>query len=313
MALGIRRSTGLMVIALLTVLLPGQPGLGKERSESKAPLVAEIAFQYAATDRSPATVKVLDQALSLIETMQSDCYKATPLMRVANGYTLVGQASKGQQLLTKAFQIGRAQTLANCTLSATSPEESLLNRAGEYAKAGYYSFALAIIRGVDNWFRPIAMIRVVDSYQKDQKPEQARQILDEAIALAQRNPDLRSRRQTLLGIAFELKRTGQSEFLPVVLQQALEMIRTRPQSQSEEDISWDITQKLQVSELLIRSGQKPQAIALLKQVLPEVQALRATQFPSTPVNLLSEAATQYAAVGESSQAKAILATAQSKA
>ncbi len=313
MALGIRRSTGLMVIALLTVLLPSQPGFGKERSESKAPLVAEIAFQYAAIDRSPAAVRVLDQALSLAETLQSECYKATPLMRVANGYTLVGQASKGQQLLTKAFRIGRTQTIANCTLSATSPEESLLNRAGEYAKAGYYDFALAIIRGVDNWFRPIAMIRVVESYQKDQKPEQARQILDEAIAFTQRNPNLRMRRQTLLGIAFELKRTGQTEFLPVVLQQALESIRARPQSPSQADISWDITQKLQVSDLMIESGQKLQAIALLNQVLPEIQALRSTQFPSEPVHLLSKAATQYAAVGELSQAKAILATAQSKA
>jgi hypothetical protein len=72
-----------MVLALLTVLWPTQPGWGKEGSQFKAPLVAEIAFQYAATDPSPAAVKVLDQALALIATMPSACYQATPLMRVA--------------------------------------------------------------------------------------------------------------------------------------------------------------------------------------------------------------------------------------
>ena len=274
--------------------------------------MAEIAFQYAATEPQ-AAVKVLDQALSITETMQSDCHKAVPLMRVANGYTLVGQTSKGQQLLTKAFQVGHAQTIANCTLSATSPEESLLNRAGEYAKAGYYDFALAIIRGVDNWFRPIAMVRIAAAYQEDQKPDQARQILDEAIAIAQRNPDRQTGRQILLGMVFELKRIGQSKFLLPTLQQALESIRAHPLSQSEEDISWNITQKLQVSEMLIVSGQKPQAIALLNQVLPEIQALRATRFPLDKVYSLSQAATQYAAVGQPDQARAILAIAQSTA
>ncbi len=309
---GIRRSTMLTTIALLIVLLPTQPGFGKKKSGLNAPLVAEIAFQYAALERSQAAVKVLDQALSITETMPSDCYKATPLMRVANGYTLVGQTSRGQQLLTKAFQIAHAQTIANCTLSATSPEESLLNRAGEYAELGYYDFALRIIRGVDNWFRPIAMVRIAAAYQKDQKPEQAKKILDEAIAIAQRNPDLQTRRQLLLGIIFELKRTGQSELLLPTLQQALEIIRAYPQSQSEKDISWDITQKLQVSEMLIASGQKLQALALLNQVLPKIKALRSTQFPLDKIRFLRQVATQYATVGQSSQAKAVLVIAQSR-
>ena len=313
MTRAMRRRTGLMVLALLTVLWPTQPGWGKENSESKAPLVAEIAFQYAATDPSPAAVKVLDQALALIATMPSACYQATPLLRVANGYTLVGQASKGQQLLAEAFQVARTQTLANCTLSATSPEESLLNRAVEYAKAGYDAFALAIMRGVDNWFRPIAMIQMVDAYQQAQKPEQARQIFDEALVLAQREPDLRRRRQTLLGMAFKLKDTGQTAFLPVVLQSVLESSRAS-QSQTEVDFLYsDIAHKFAVADLLFESGQQASALALLQQVLPEIQALRVTQFPDTPVQLLSQAATVYADFGEARQAKALLVTAQAQA
>jgi tetratricopeptide (TPR) repeat protein len=215
-------------------------------------------------------------------------------------------------LLTEAFQVARAQTLANCTLSATSPEEALLNRAGEDAKAGYDDFALAIVRGVDHWFRPIAMLRVVGAYQQAQKPEQAKQLLDEALVLAQRDPDRRRQRQTLLGMAFELKRSGQTAFLPVVLQSALASIRAS-QSQTAADRSWDLTQTLQIAGLLLGSGQQAPVLALLQQVLPEIQALRVTQFPAAPVQLLSQAATLYANLGEVSQATALLATAQAQA
>ncbi len=141
MALGIRRGT-LSAIVMLTILGLSKPGSSRDKTDAQAPFVAEIAFQYAAVDRAERAIKVLEQALSLTEGMQNDCYKATPLVRVANGYTLAGQSEKGQQLLTRAFQISHAQTIANCALSATSPEESLLNRAVDYAEAGYYYCAL---------------------------------------------------------------------------------------------------------------------------------------------------------------------------
>ncbi len=157
------------------------------------------------------------------------------------------------------------------------------------------------------------MVRIAKSYKDDQKPDQAKQIIDDALTVAQRNPDLRGRRQVLMGITFTLQSTGQSEFLPPTLNQALESIRAHLKSQSEEEISWTITQALQVTDLLIANGQKPHATALLNQVLPEIRSLRSTQFLAEKVYLLSQAATQYAAVGQASQAKAILATAQSTA
>ena len=310
MALGIRRGT-LLAIVMLAISGSSKPGFSQEKTDAQAPFVAEIAFQYAAVNRSGAA-KVLDQALSLTEGMQNDCYKAAPLMRVANGYILAGQSEKGQQLLTRAFQIAHAQTIANCALSATSPEESLLNRAVDYAEAGYYDFALQITQRGDNWFTPIAMVRIAKSYKNDQKPDRAKQIIDKALTVAQRNPDLRSRRQTLMAIAFALQSTGQSEFLSSATKQVLDSIRTNPKTQSE-DTAWNVTQTLQITDLLIVNGQKPQAIALLNQVLPEIRALRSTQFPAEKVYLLSQAAIQYAAVGQASQAKAILATAQSTA
>lgn len=65
--------------------------------------------------------------------------------------------------------------------------------------------------------------------------------------------------------------------------------------------------------MLIESGQKPQALKLLNQVLPEIEALRSTRFPSEKIHFLSQVATQYAGIGQSSQAKAVLAIAQSRA
>ncbi len=308
---GPNRGKALAFFALLTVLLRGQPGFAKERSTTRAPLVAEIAFQYAALDRAPSAVNLLNRALSITETDQSDCYKSDPLVRIANGYTLAGQTSKGQQLLARAFQIAREQTLANCRLSATSPEESLLNRAIDYAEAGQTDFALEIIRAVDNWYRPIAMVRIAEAYRKDQKLDQSKQLLNEAITIAQRDPNLRNRRQVLISIAAELTRTGQLELLLSLLQQTLDTIRTAPQS--EDTSEWNLTQTLQITHILSESGQKSKAIAVLNQVVPEIRAFRPREFPSEKVNLLSQAAVQYAAVGDSEQAKAILAIAESTA
>jgi tetratricopeptide (TPR) repeat protein len=307
--MSLKRGGLLALFALLPVLLLGKSGFAQERSTSRAPLVAEIAFQYAALDRTSAA-EVLDKALSIIEVDQSDCYKSAPLIRVANGYALIGQSSKAKQLQARAFQIARAQTIANCRLSATSPEESLLNRAVEYAEAGQYNFALDIIRGVENPFRSLSMVRIAESYKKDQKPDQARQILTEAIAVAQRNPDLASRSQLLMGVAFELKRTEQSELLPVLLEQILTTIRSTPKPQSEDKIGLNLNQTIQVAELFTATGQKQRAIAILNQVLPEIQAFRPRQFPAERVNLFSRLAVQYAAAGQASQAKAILVSAR---
>ncbi len=60
----------LLAIVMLAISSSSKPGLSKEKTDSQAPFVAEVAFQYAA-NRSGAA-KVLDQALSLTEGMQND-------------------------------------------------------------------------------------------------------------------------------------------------------------------------------------------------------------------------------------------------
>lgn len=304
----------LALFVLLPVLLSAKSGFaqgkGSEKSTSRAPLVAEIAFQYAALDRNASAAGILNKALSIVEVDQSDCYKSAPLIRIANGYALIGKSSQAKQLRARALKIARTQTIANCRLSATSPEESLLNRAVEYAEAGQYDFALDIIRGVDNLARPLSMVRIANAYKKDQKPDQAQKLIGEAIAFAQRNPDVRFRLQILMGIAFELKRTEQLKPLPALLEQILTAIRPTSKPQSEDITSSNLSNTIHVAELLSATGKKERSIEILNQVLPRIQAFRSRQFPAEHVNLLSHAAVQYAAAGQMNQAKSVLASAQ---
>ena len=333
---GLVITTVFIVLAPLIVLNSAKLGIGQEQqsqasavkkqpenrstagnkqklSNRQAPLVAEIAYQYAAAQRSPSAQKVLDQALALTETMEGDCYKSTPLMRVANGYILAGDSAKGQKLLTRAFQIAREQTIANCRLSATSPEESLLNRAAEYAEAGNYNFALSIIDGVDSWARPMAMARIAGSYLQDKQPEQARQLINRAMDISLRFPDPLMRRQMLMSIAFELRRQENLELLPPVIKQIQATLNSQDKPKSRDHTSLKFSQTLNLAGMLVATGEKAQAIALLNQLLPDIQAMQLPSNPTEQIQHLTQAAIQYAAAGQPEQAKTLLIKARTAA
>lgn len=338
---GIVLTTLFTVVTPLLVLNSAKLGIAQEQPQSQqnnivvvsnqqlkvisqANLITEIAFQYAAAQRSSPALKVLDQALALTETIEVDCYKATPLMRVANGYILAGEAAKGQKLLTRAFQIAREQTLAYCT-SGTTPQESLLKRAAEYAEAGDYNFALSIIDGVDNWGRPMAMALIAGSYWNDQKPEQARQLIKRAIDISQRTPDPLMRRQMLRSIGFPLSEQKHSELLPPVIKQIQATFNSQDKAPLENDSSMKVLETLSLAKMLVASGEKAQAIALLNQVLPEIQAIQLQAVPTSPAARrltpsptakildLTQFATQYAAAGQPEQAKTLLLNARTAA
>jgi hypothetical protein len=128
----------LAVTALIATFFPGGQVLAVETYSEKHGILADIAFQYAAVGKSEQAVKILNQVLPLAEANPNECFKANPLVKVALGYIQAGQEAKGKQLLKEAIQIARTQTATGCSRSATSPDESLLNRAKEYAEAGYY-------------------------------------------------------------------------------------------------------------------------------------------------------------------------------
>ncbi|MCY7278736.1 MAG: hypothetical protein LH702_34630 [Phormidesmis sp. CAN_BIN44] len=60
----------LLAIVMLAISGSSKPGLSRDKTDAQALFITEVAFQYAAVNRSGA-VKVLDQALSRTEGMQS--------------------------------------------------------------------------------------------------------------------------------------------------------------------------------------------------------------------------------------------------
>ncbi|MEO8893703.1 MAG: hypothetical protein ABI417_19625, partial [Coleofasciculaceae cyanobacterium] len=215
-------------------------------------------------------------------------------------------------------QIAREQTLAGCT-SGTTPQESLLKRAKEYAEAGYDNFVLSIIDGVDNFTRPMQMAEIASIYWQQKKPEQARQIIGRAIEIAQsqRFPEFITRRQILMSIGFPLSEGGYPELLPPVIKQIQATPNSQDKASLDNDLSIRVSQTWSLSKMLIATGEKGQAIALLNQILPEIQAIQLQSVPTArglspspnPTSKILDLtlfATQYAAAGQPEQAKTLL-------
>jgi len=304
----------LAVTALIATFFPGGQVLAVETYFEKHGILADIAFQYAAVGKSEQAVKILNQVLPLAEANPNECFKANPLVKVALGYIQAGQEAKGKQLLKEAIQIARTQTATGCSRSATSPDESLLNRAKEYAEAGYYGFAIEIITGMDNpVFTPITMAEVAGHYAKAGEDEQATTVLKQALAIAQRNDHALYRTMTLIVIAEHLSQAGQKKQVPQLLEHALKSASAIDEAQSGENASMKISQMLRIVKQFAFIGQERRAIELLDQSLPKIRTLADKRFPLDKISQLIETAAQYAALEQKNKALSTLAEAQKAA
>jgi len=304
----------LAVTALIATFFPGGQVFAVETYFEKHGILADIAFQYAAVGKSEQAVKILNQVLPLAEANPNECFKANPLVKVALGYIQAGQEAKGKQLLKQAIQIARTQTATGCSRSATSPDESLLNRAKEYAEAGYYGFAIEIITGMDNpVFTPITMAEVAGHYAKAGEDEQATTVLKQALAIAQRNDHALYRTMTLIVIAEHLSQAGQKKQVPQLLEHALKSASAIDEAQSGENASMKISQMLRIVKQFAFIGQERRAIELLDQSLPKIRTLADKRFPLDKISQLIETAAQYAALEQKNKALSTLAEAQKAA
>lgn len=305
----------LAITALIATFFPKGQVLAVESYSEKASLLADIAVQYTALRQSEQAVKVLDQALSLAQASTNECFKGTPLVKVAGGYILAGQEAKGKPLLEQAIKIARTQTATGCHLSATSPEESLLNRAKEYAEAGYYDLAVEIMTKVNNpVMTPIAMAEVAEYYAKAGLDEQAAKVLNQALEIAQRIDDAQYRTLTLRGIASLLIQAGQTEQVPRVLEGALESTSAINEAQSRDDAAaMKLSGMLSIASQLAEVGQQHRAKEILDQSLPKIRTLASKLFPLEKTLNLVMAAVQYAALEQNNLAVETLAEARSSA
>ncbi|NEU73815.1 hypothetical protein PI95_014905 [Hassallia byssoidea VB512170] len=304
----------ILLTALIATFFPGGQVLAVETYSEKDRILADIAFQYAAVGKSEQAVKILNQVLPLAEANPNECFKANPLVKVAGGYILAGQETKGKQLLKEAIQIAHTQTATGCSGSATSPDESLLNRAKKYAEAGYYSFGIEIITKVNNPVStPTTLAELAGHYAKAGEPEQATKVLNQAIAIAQSNPNTLYKTMTLIVIAEHLSQGGQKEQVPKVLERALESAYAIDEAKSRENTAMKVNQMLRIAKQFAEVGQERRAIEILDQALPKIRTFADKRFPIEKPSQLVETAVQYAALKQKNKAVETLAEARTAA
>ncbi|MBE9136742.1 hypothetical protein IQ254_05915 [Nodosilinea sp. LEGE 07088] len=294
-----------VVFVLTAALYSGGEATAAETQDTQARLLADIAFQYADLETSQRSLSILDQAQRSVEGMTNRCFQANPLVKVAGGYRLVGQDDKGDQLLAEAVQTAQAQEATGCSSSATSPTESLANRAREYAEGGHLDLAVDLGRGLQD---PMLLAGLAGYLFERGQPRRARQLQEQALALAQTIDEPFYKNQTLTVMAHQLRLAGHTEQALQVLEASLESNSLLSGERSSEGASLQISAALYTAQELVALQAEQQALDLLDQVVPEIAGLESS-FPADQFVYWAEAAALYGDLGRQSEADAILATA----
>ncbi|MBE9113720.1 hypothetical protein IQ273_30565 [Nodosilinea sp. LEGE 07298] len=294
-----------VVFGLTAVIYSGGEAVAAQNQDMQARLLADIAFQYADLEQSQRSLDVLDQAQRSVAEMTDICFQANPLTKVAGGYRLVGQNEQGKTLLAKAIQTAQTQEATGCSGSATSPTESLVNRAHEYAEDGHLELAIELSQGLKE---PMLMAELAGDLFEAGQPRRARNLLNQAIDLAKGIEDSFYATQMLTVMANRLRLAGHSDQAQRVLEQALESSSTFDLAQSEDAASSQLNAILSISRELVAAQAQPQALELLAQIRPQIETL-ASPFPADRFVYWVDAALQYADLGQQPEAEAILATA----
>ncbi|WP_035985195.1 hypothetical protein [Leptolyngbya sp. KIOST-1] len=295
----------LAAIALGAIVISPAQAQTIETADVRATLLADIAFEYAALNHTQRWNTVANQALESTQAMVFQCFQANPLAKVAGSYLLIGQERQGQTLLAEAIATAQRQADTGCSSSATSPTESLLNRAREYAEAGHLDLALELGRSLGD---PIALADLAGHLAGAGRGRRAAELLDQAIAQAQTIPvaDTDYRSLTLVAIAERLRGAGHSHLARQVLDAALESTNTL--GASEGSASMQILARLRMARELAAIDAGTEAIAVLDQTLPQIEALPAQPYALDPTIYAIDAALLWAELGQRPQAEAILAT-----
>jgi tetratricopeptide (TPR) repeat protein len=276
--------------------------IASETQDLQARLLADIGFQYAEIGQEQEAIEVLEQALRATNAMTDRCFQANPLAKVAGGYLLIGQERSGKQLLQTALQTAEAQAATGCSGSATSPTESLLNRAKEYAAAGHFDLAIALSSGLGD---PLTLAEIAGQLSAAGQPRRAAQLVNQAIDLAQDIDDDYYRTTSLIDMAQQLRLAGQTDQVSLVLEQALESVAAFS-TPTTEAAALRGTATLRIAQEWAAIDDEQQAIATLDRVLPQIQALSLQPLPLDKITQLVDAAAQYAALGQEQTAVAIL-------
>jgi tetratricopeptide (TPR) repeat protein len=299
--------TQLAAIVLVAVFGSTGMAIASESQDTKARFLTDIAFQYAELGKSDSAIEVLEQALPSTRAVSSQCYQANPLAKIAGSYLLLGQDAVAKPLLAEAVQTAKAQDATGCSSSATSPTESLSNRAREYAEAGHLDLAIELSSKLGD---PITMAEIAGHLEAAGQPERASKILDQAIVLAQGiTAPQYSSTQILIVMAERLRVAERPALVPLILERALESIPLEASPQSPTELQ--VSSMLQIAESFAGIQSNSQALAVLDRVMPKIQALSTPSFEK--IDYQVRAALQYEELGQKSQPTAILAEALANA
>jgi tetratricopeptide (TPR) repeat protein len=297
-------------MTLMVVFSSTSGAMATQATDIKAGLLAEIAYQYAQIKETERASKVLVKALESIAAMSNQCFKANPLARVAGSYFLIGEKEKSKQLFASAIQTAQTQTETGCSRSATSPVESLLNRAKEYAAAGHVDWALQISSG--RMGEPLTLNEIAAQLFIAGHSQQATQILNQSVELVQRIDNPYYRTQFFINMSERLGQVEARQEVILLLEQALESNTAIGSNQGENGIIQS-QQMLRIAKQFALINEKRRALKILEQALPQIRRLTSQQFALGKIIQLIDVALEYAVLEQKNQAVAILAQARTAA
>lgn len=303
----------LATLPALGMLTPKQ-AIALPTPDVQARLLSDIAFQYAKLGDSQQAVAISEQALEAIEAMEP-CFKANSLAKVAGSYWLSGQEAEGKRRVTEAIETARAQGATGCSSSATSPTESLMNRAMELSDEGQFELAIALASGMGdpNALSEIAidLLDVGQSRRADELLKEAiaqTQTIKEALAQAQKIDDAYYQTQMLNVIGAKLVLAGHTEPAKAVLEQAA-LSAAALDTDDPEKASLQGLSLLRTAQQFVELGANDQTLTILDQTLPEIRNRPSSPFPVDNVIQLVDAALLYQGIGLNDKAMATLAEA----
>ncbi|MBD1875012.1 hypothetical protein H6F75_16110 [Nodosilinea sp. FACHB-131] len=293
----------LAALPALGMLTPKQ-AIALPAPDLQARLLSDIAFQYAKLGDSQQAVAISEQALEATAETEP-CFKANTLARVAGSYWLIGQEAEGQRRVTEAIETAEAQAATGCSSSGTSPTESLMYRAREFADEGQFELAIALGSGMGD---PLALSEIAADLLDVGQSQRADELLKEAIAQTQKIDDAYYQTQTLSNMSMNLALAGHPEPAKALLEQAILSAATIDTKTLERD-SLQGSAFLWTAQQFVELGANDRAIALLDQTVPKIRNRSTEPFPLDKVTQFVKAALLYQQLGLNDKAVAILAEA----
>ncbi|MGD1942177.1 MAG: hypothetical protein ACFB0G_12770, partial [Leptolyngbyaceae cyanobacterium] len=267
-------------LAVAAAFCLGHPAQAQSIERGQAQQLADLAFGYAQAQQT-------DQAIALLQEAETyaggDCFEAIAWLKIGVAYQAAGDLVAGEKFLAQAGESAIEKTATDCYSSGTSPSESVLNRAAEYAAAGHLDLARQVADLNEHLLKPLTLAEIAGHYAAAGQSRAAKQVLAKAIsdhqALVAQAADSETAADLAwasdaipAGMATLLMQAEHPELAKFVVEQS-ELISTQlaELASTADAAAVDIGHSLAVARLLIDLEQPQQAQSLLEATVPQIQ------------------------------------------